>query len=139
MSSLPTPAEIPDAEVVIYDGECRFCTGQVRRLHRLDGRDRLAFVSLHDPLVEERYGDLTHDQLMTELYLVDRNGNRHGGAAAFRVISRRLPLLWPLVPLMHIPGSLPIWKWMYQQIAKRRYRWGKTSACDDEQCEIHLR
>ena len=138
MSPLPTPVEAPDAEVVIYDGQCRFCTNQVRRLNRWDGQNRLAFLSLHDPIVAERYPDLTHDQLMAELFLIDRNGHRHGGAAAFRVISRRLPCLWPLVPLMHLPGSLPIWKWMYRQIARQRYRWGKVPACDDGQCDIHF-
>ena len=27
---LPTPTERPEADIVIYDGHCKFCTGQVR-------------------------------------------------------------------------------------------------------------
>ena len=54
---LPTPAELPNAPVVIYDGHCKFCTGQVKNVRRWDGRDRVAFISLHDPEVARRWLD----------------------------------------------------------------------------------
>jgi len=105
-TKLPTIFDNPEADVLIYDGDCRFCTGQVARLARLDGtRKRLAFISLHDPEVARRWPDLTHDMLMEQMYLIDREGNRYGGAAAFRYLSRKLPWLWILAPLMHIPPS----------------------------------
>lgn len=138
---LPTVHELPNADVVIYDGDCRFCTGQVQNLYRVSG-NRIAFISLHDPLVKERYPDLTHEQLMEQLYLVDGKGNRYGGAAAFRYLSRKLPLLFVLAPLMHIPFSLPLWQWCYRQVAKRRYLlMGKHSddACDSDACSIHFK
>ncbi len=133
-SPLVDPRDRPDAEVVIFDGHCRFCSAQVQRLARWDRRDRLAFLSLHDPRVAELYPELTHEQLMENMYLVDRNGDYHFGAAAFRVLSRRLPILWPIAPILNLPGTLPIWQWGYQQIARRRYRLGQT--CDDGQCKI---
>ncbi len=136
---LPPPSERPQADVVIYDGHCRFCTQQVRRLARWDGGARLAFLSLHEPVVAERYPDLTHDQLMQQMYVIDPQGRRHGGAAAFRYLSRRLPRLWPLAPLLHVPGLLPVWQFLYRQVARQRYRRGKTEACDGDACHIHLR
>ncbi len=136
---LPTPDERPDADVVIYDGHCRFCTGQVRRIHRWDGGGRLAFLSLHEPVVAERYPDLTHDQMMQDMYVVDRQGRRHRGAAAFRYLTRRLPRLWWLAPVMHIPFSLPLWQFLYRQVANRRYWFGKTDQCDDGTCAVHFR
>lgn len=136
-SPLPTPEERPAADVVIYDGHCRICTGQVRRLSCWDGGKRLAYLSLHDRQVGRRYSDLTHDALMKELYVVDQAGGRHAGVAAVRYLSRRLPTLWWLAPLLHIPGSLPLWNWLYQQIAKRRYRFGTLGTCDDEACRLH--
>lgn len=137
---LPTPAELPQADVVIYDGHCRFCRGQVERFARLDGRGRLAFLSLHDGEVYERYPDLTHDQLMQEMVVVDRRGWRHKGAASIRYLSRRLPLLWPLAPLLHIPLSMPLWRWLYRQVAQRRYRIaGKVEECDEGACRVHFR
>jgi len=137
---LPTPAERPEAAVVIYDGHCKFCTGQVQNLARWDGKGRIAFISLHDPEVARRWPDLTHEMLMEQMYLVDPQGHRYAGAAAFRYLSRTLPKLWLLAPLMHIPFTLPIWQFFYRQVAKRRYLMGKTTdACDDGACKVHFK
>lgn len=142
MSPLPTIESRPDADVVIYDGKCGFCRSQVQRIARWDRGGRLAFLSLHDPVVAQRYGDLPPERLMQEMAIVDQAGRRHWGAEAFRYLTRRLPRLWPLAPLMHVPLSLPLWRFLYRQVAKRRYRLGKASGdadCDDDQaCKIHL-
>jgi len=138
---LLSPQENPDADVVIYDGHCKFCTGQVQNLARWDGSGhRLAFLSLHDPQVATRYPELGYDQLIEQMYVVDRRGNRYAGADAFRYLTTRLPLLFPLAPLMHVPFTMPLWRWGYRQVAKRRYRLaGKTEACDGDACRIHLK
>src|SRR5439155_16028110 len=125
--SLPTPADNPAADVVVYDGQCKFCTAQIERLARWDTHRELAFLSLHDPEVSKLLPDVSYDQLMHEMYLVDREGNRYRGADAFRYLTTRLPRLYPLAPLLHLPFLLPFWHWCYRQIAKRRYRiMGKT-------------
>lgn len=137
---LPTPAERPHSDVVIYDGNCQFCRGQVDRLRWWDGGGRLAFLSLHDPSVNQFCPDLTHDQLMEQMYVVERRGGRHGGAAAIRYLSRRLPSLWWVAPILHIPFSLPLWQWLYRQVAIRRYRWNQPqSDCENGACRVHLR
>lgn len=137
---LPSPDELPAADVVIYDGHCKFCTGQVKNLARWDGKGRLAFLSLHDAEVAKRYPDLTYEQMMEAMVVVDRKGRRHHGAAAFRYLTTRLPRLYILAPLMHIPFSMPLWRWGYKQVARRRYRMGKTAdACDDGTCKVHFK
>lgn len=136
---LPGPDERPGAAVVIYDGDCRICSNQVERLNRWDGGGRLAYLSLHDPQIAERYPDLSHDDLMAEMHVIDQEGKRHRGAAGFRYLSRRLPKLWWLAPLMHVPGSLPLWQWLYRQMASRRYLFGKTSDCSAGTCQLHNR
>ena len=137
---LPNPAENPTANVVIYDGHCKFCTASVQKLARWDSASRkLAFLSLHDPEVQNRFPQLSYDQLMQEMYLVDHHGKIHRGAEAFRYLTTRLPRLYLLAPLMHIPFSLPFWSWAYRQIARRRYSiMGKTTACDGDACRIHF-
>jgi predicted DCC family thiol-disulfide oxidoreductase YuxK len=137
---LPSPAERPDAPVLIYDGHCKFCTAQVQKLARWDGKGRIAFLSLHDPEVPRRWPDLTHEMLMEQMYLVDPAGNRYGGASAFRYLTRQLPRLWILAPLLHIPFALPLWQFLYRQIARRRYLLGKTTdQCDDGACRVHFK
>jgi hypothetical protein len=88
-TSLPSPDERPNADVVIYDGHCRICTAQIRRLASWDWGARLSYLSLHDPRVPHSYPDLTHDALMKEMYVIDRAGRRHAGALALRYLSRR--------------------------------------------------
>ena len=141
---LPTPAELPDADLVIYDGDCRFCTGQVQNLARWDGKGRLAFISLHDPEVARRFPDLTREQMMEQMYVVDQQGQKYGGAAAFRYLTTRLPRLYLLAPIMHLPFTLPLWQWGYRQVAKHRYLlMGKTgsseNACEGDACKVHFK
>lgn len=147
-NDLPTPQQYPQADVVIFDGNCVFCTKQVENLKRLDGRNRLAFVSLHDPFVARHFPDLSFEQLMEQIYLIPNGAEgystkRYGGAAAIVYLSRRLPKLWWFAPLFHIPFTLPIQQWFYRQIAKRRYKIaGKSDGleCDEDgTCEVHFK
>lgn len=138
---LPTPAKFPGADIVIYDGKCVFCLGQVRNLKKFDGAGRLAFMSLHDPAVGERFPDLTFEQMMKQIYVINPDGQRFGGAAAIRYLTRRLPKLWWAAPLTHIPFTLPIQQWCYDQVAKRRYKIANKNGladCDGGACEIHF-
>ena len=140
VKGLPDPDAAPNTDVVIYDGECNFCKSQVARLRSLDWfGNRLSFLSLHDPRVAERYPNLTHDQLMDQIYVIDRQGRQFGGSEAVRVLSRRLPLLWPVMPILHLPGTAGLWRWGYNEIAKRRYKIsGRSKDCSKDACSIHL-
>ena len=135
---LPSPAERPEAEVVIYDGNCRFCTVQVNRIDRLDSRGRLAYLSLHDPEVAKRYPDISHDQLMEQMVLIDGSERRHAGAAALRRLTLLLPTLYLMAPIAYLPGTLPVWNWLYRQIATRRYLIaGAVESCESGTCSLH--
>lgn len=142
-SELLSPTDLPEADVVIYDGHCKFCLAQVKRLNWWDGKNRLCYVSLHDDFVKENYPELSYEQLMEQMYVVERStGAARGGARAIRYLSRRLPKLWLAMPFLHIPLTLPIWQWMYRQVAKRRYQIaGKNqeSNCEDEACKVHYK
>ncbi|EAQ76958.1 thiol-disulfide oxidoreductase DCC family protein [Blastopirellula marina] len=134
---LVSPSEAPGRDVVIYDGHCRFCTASVRWLDFLGGKRRLSYLSLHDPSITNYAGDLTHEQLMDEMLVVEPSGMRHGGAEAFRYLTRKLPSLWIFAPMLHIPYSLPIWAFCYRQFARIRYRFGRNQ-CEGDSCKIHF-
>ncbi len=146
-SDLPSPLTAPKADLVIYDGTCNFCSSQVRNLSRFDGKNRLAFVSLHDPFVAEQITDLSHQQLMEQIFLIpnhdgEYSDRRLGGAAAIKYLTLRLPKLWILAPLFHVPFTGSLQQWVYRQIAKRRYKIAgkKEDPCDDQgTCDLHFR
>src|SRR5688572_4313418 len=106
---LPTPAERPEADVLIFDGDCRICTAQIRKLPWWDCQRKLSYLSLHDPEVSRRWPDLPHKRLMEEMVIIDRQSNRHWGPEAIRYLSRRLRRLWWASPLLHFPGSMLLW------------------------------
>ena len=124
----------PARDTVLYDGQCRFCRGQMALLRRLDLTGRLQLTSLHDPAVARDFPEIPPAELMREMFVVDRQGQAHGGVQAWRILSRRIPLLWPAAVLLHIPGSLPAWNWLYQLIARNRYRF--AGRCDDGSCRL---
>ena len=144
---LPTPVDLPDAHVVIYDGKCVFCEQQVRNLQWWDGGDRLAFVSLHDPLVAERYPDLKYEQMMDQMYVIPakstgKSDQRYGGAKAAAYLSTQFPRLWLLAPVLNFPFAMPLWQFLYRQVANRRYKIAgkQNDACDpDGTCDLHFK
>lgn len=124
----------PEHDTVLYDGQCRFCRSQIALLRRLDLAGCLAFTSLHDPSVAADFPELSRDDLLSQMYVVSRSGEARGGAEAVRYLSRRLPLLWPAAALLHVPGSLPLWKSLYAFVARNRMK--IAGRCDDGTCRI---
>lgn len=137
--TFPAPIERPNAShVLVFDGHCKFCRANVRLIHCVD-QGRVAYLSLHDPEVQNRWPELTYEQLMKQMYLIDiETGAKHPGAAAFRFLTRKLVALWPLAPLLHIPGSLPLWQFIYSRIARVRYRFGRVKDECEGSCELHF-
>ncbi len=124
----------PSRDTVLYDGQCRFCRSQIAILQWLDWSARLQCTSLHDPSVARDFPEIPQTRLRDEMVVVDRGGRARGGAEAVRYLSRKLPLLWPLAVLLHIPGSLPLWNWLYAFVAKRRLL--IAGRCDDGSCRL---
>jgi predicted DCC family thiol-disulfide oxidoreductase YuxK len=135
--ALPSPDERPQADVVIYDGNCKICTAQVKKLPWWDCLGKLSYLSLHDPEVARRWPDMSHDRLMTEMCIVDAHGNRHWGPQAIRHLSRRLRRLWWAAPFLYFPGSMYLWQTLYRWIARNRYRLSGSPACDNDACQLH--
>lgn len=135
----PSPTDRPDADVVLYDGRCVFCRRQVERLRWWDRHGRLAYLSLHDPAVAERYPDISRERLLEEMCLVDPQGRRYWGAEAVRRLTVRLRRLWWLAPLTHFPGFLLVARPLYGWVSRNRYLIsGRTDEeCPDGACSIH--
>ncbi len=139
---LPAAHQYPERETLIFDGRCHFCQQQVRRLSKLDLGNRLAFASLHHQLIKSKYADISHDELMQQMYLITPTNDRFAGANAIRYLSRKLFLLWPIAPFLHIPFSLGLWQGMYSWVAKRRYKISQrmkgVEDCSEGACKIHF-
>ncbi|MCA9245559.1 MAG: DUF393 domain-containing protein [Planctomycetales bacterium] len=134
-------AEVPPrdpcyGDTVLFDGACGFCRNAMRLLRRLDTGRRLRYLSLHDPQVAERFPGLPAERLMHEMLIIDASGNRRWGVEAIRYLARRLPTLWVAAPILHFPGTLPVWRQLYRLVAANRYRISALGGCGGEACRI---
>jgi predicted DCC family thiol-disulfide oxidoreductase YuxK len=121
-------------DIVLYDGHCRFCQAHVKALQKLDRGRRLSYLSLHDPDAANLVSDIPPENVLREMYVMTER-KRYGGIDAVRHLTRRLPLLWWLAPILHIPGTRRFWSWVYRKVAARRYFFGRVG-CEDGACSL---
>src|SRR5258707_3254483 len=112
----------PGKFVVLYDGHCRFCTGQVRNLVALARPGAVEALSFQDAGVLDRFPGLTHNACMQAMHLVAPDGRVYRGfEAAVRAVLTR-PLLGFFAYLYYLPGIRQLLDRLYSFIAARRYR-----------------
>lgn len=122
--------EARGSHVVIYDGDCAFCSAQVRWLKKLDWFGTLKFVSFTDRHVEEIAPTLSREELSTAIYCVAKDGKISRAARCFRFIALRIPLLVPLAIVMWIPGVIWIAEKIYAAIARNRAKLSRFFGCN---------
>jgi predicted DCC family thiol-disulfide oxidoreductase YuxK len=115
---------ITEQAQVLYDGDCRLCRKSVEQLRRLDVWHRLSYVNVRENgQMRACQPPLDPERLLQEMHLVTPDGRRvYHGFAAFRWMAWRLPLLWPLAPLLYLPGVPTVGQRLYLWIARNRFR-----------------
>ena len=106
---------------VLYDGHCRFCTRSIFHILLLDWLHRLEAIDFH--VVADRHRiapDLHYKDLNRELHIRFPDGRTCTAFRAFRALAWHLPLLWPLIPFLYIPGVAWIGKKVYHRISANR-------------------
>ena len=115
------------AELLIFDGDCGFCTVTARWIEqRIAGADVMPWQELEI----EKYG-LTEDDVTTAAYWVDASGKAHRGERGIALALQRAGQPWKIAG--HLIATPPI-SWLaapvYALIAKYRYKMpGSTDAC----------
>lgn len=110
--------------VFYYDGECGFCICWVHRLERLDRAGRVswaAFQSLDSPPRGIGWEDLKRSAYLDTDPRTGAAG-LHEGFFAFRQLTRRIPALFPLAPVLWLPGMAWLGSRVYRWVANNRYR-----------------
>lgn len=123
---------------VLYDGDCAFCQHSVRWLRRFDWLGRLQFVDARDA-DDPRVRDVPVEagRLLEEMHVVPAGTNEvHHGFGALRWMAWRLPPLWPLAPLMHLPLIPWLGQKVYLWVARNRFR---LVPCRENACTIQRR
>ena len=113
----------PDSAItVLFDGRCAFCQKSIFALQVLDNLRRLSFVNFHNAVARKRCAPhVSLSELNRAMHVVLPDGTTYAGFDAFRQLTRHLPALWPLVPLLYVPGVPPIGRTVYAFIARNRH------------------
>lgn len=107
--------------VILYDGRCGLCQQSIFLLSILDWLHRLRFVNFYDPSAKKRYGaTLTMTDLKAAMHVRLSDGSYQRGFFAFRAMMRHLPVLWILMPFLHVPGVAIAGERVYGWVARHR-------------------
>jgi predicted DCC family thiol-disulfide oxidoreductase YuxK len=108
---------------LLYDGQCPFCARSVRLAKRLDWLERLKPVDLVQASRLELPQPVSAEQLLEQMHLITPGGSKiYRGFEALRWLAWRLPLLWPLAPLLYVPGMARLGQRLYLAVARNRFR-----------------
>jgi predicted DCC family thiol-disulfide oxidoreductase YuxK len=122
--------------ILLYDGYCPLCRRSVAILDGIDLFERLSFVSFRGVKFDEfnatHRTNITKEQADREMYLVGRDGRAYAGYDAYRRMALFLPLLWPAVPFLWIPGISHAGRAIYGWVARNRLSFFQ---CTDD-CEL---
>lgn len=115
--------------IVLFDGVCNLCNRSIQFIIERDQDKTFRFASLQSPVGQTllKQFNLPTDQF-DSFILVDKNQYYTQSSAALQVI-KRFSGLWKLGYIgIVIPKRIR--DWMYQFVAKNRYRWfGKRDQC----------
>jgi len=130
------PGAVSREPTLLYDGTCRFCIAQAKRLERM-ARGRVKIESAYGEGARARFPMVPQEGGLGEMKLVDSDGRLLGGAAA---IARTLE---------HGGGPLGLaaklyWFWPvrvvadagYKVIARNRYRLKGKCEEGDVNCKL---
>ena len=118
---------------VIYDGQCSFCIRVLRICRTLDRRRTLRFHDANDRgQMHARFPELRGADVENAMFVVTPSRRVYRGFFAVRRIALAVPLMWPLLGLLHLPGSGWAGPKAYAWVARNRRRFG----CESDACEL---
>jgi len=125
-------------KIVFFDGFCNLCSSSVLFIIKRDSKAQFKFSTLQSLDLREIKSKYQVATLPDSLLLIDRNRLFVKSSAALR-IAKNLDGVWPLFyGFIIVPA--PIRDWMYDLIAKNRYKWfGKRNSCMIPTAELEAR
>ncbi len=120
---------IPNQPLLFFDGVCNLCNNSVTTIIKKDRHQKFKFASIQSDAAKEillQFDDYNSD--IDSIILINKNHIYYKSSAVLRVCKILGGLYSFLIIFWLIPK--PIRDWMYDFIAKNRYRWfGKRESC----------
>ncbi|HMQ10327.1 MAG TPA: DUF393 domain-containing protein [Oligoflexia bacterium] len=108
--------------VVLFDGSCNLCRGNLKWLHRIDFFKVFDDVPYQDKVVPTLFPDIAQEQFEESLHVIFPNGKIYTGFDAFRAVFFKSPWMFFLALLLSIPPLPWLGRKLYPYVAKNRYK-----------------
>lgn len=115
----------PKTLTILYDGNCKLCRRTIQSIRKFDLLRRTQYVNALDFRTREAlgFGSIDENELLRDMHAVIGE-KRWLGYEAYRQLAPRIPLFWPLVPLL--------WLWPVSFVGRKIYR----KVADSRLCTI---
>jgi predicted DCC family thiol-disulfide oxidoreductase YuxK len=110
----------PLKPLMVYDGNCNFCTLWIRRWQLLtDGK--VDFLPAQDPKISAQFPEIPREQFNTAVQLIETDGTVYSGAhAVFRTLAHHPKRQGLLRTYEHSAAFADITEWAYRLVAGNR-------------------
>lgn len=131
--------ETAQPHLILFDGYCNLCNGAVRFVIKRDKKKLFQFASLQSELGQFILIKYQLPVTNFNTLILVKNGIVYTQSTAVLQIAKDLSGIWPLFyGAIIIPPKIR--DYLYQVIAKNRYRWfGKKNQCEIFSSEIQER
>jgi predicted DCC family thiol-disulfide oxidoreductase YuxK len=86
----------PPKPLMVFDGDCNFCSLWIRRWQRMTG-DAVDYLPAQDRRIAEQFPEILRKQFDAAVQLIETDGVVYSGAeAVFRALAKNPKRQWPL-------------------------------------------
>ena len=106
---------------VFYDGDCRVCRRTIAAIRTMDLLGCIMYVDARKDLSLDltKLGSIDRSNLLQDIHAIS-NGREYRGVAAYRAMAIRIPVLWPVMPVLFLPPAVGIANKVYRRVKHSR-------------------
>lgn len=136
MNPIARVAAPPPKPLLVYDGDCRFCTLWIKRWQQITG-DRVDYFPAQDASVSARFPEIPREQFETAVQLIEPTGEVFSGArAALGALASNASWAWLLRCYESSLWFARLAEGSYRFVAKHRALFSRlTRFCRREKAE----
>jgi predicted DCC family thiol-disulfide oxidoreductase YuxK len=110
----------PPKPLMVFDGDCNFCTLWIRRWQQMTGGS-VDYLAAQDPRIAAQFPEIPSRQYDTAVVLIETDGLVYSGAeAVFRTWAHYPNRQWPLRCYEKSPTLANLAEWAYRLVAANR-------------------
>ena len=125
--------------IILFDGVCNFCNGNVNFLIRQDKKNVFRFAALQSQTAQKLLAQYKKQKKGFESFVLMQDGKAYEKSSAALKVLKKLPWYWKWAQVFWIVPKF-IRDGVYDVIARNRYKWfGKKEECMIPTSEVRNR